>query len=133
MRFAKTITIVFLVYVGVVAAFESLLRYFQPRPEGTIVITTTNEEGEPRRTVVSRLETDGKLYVAANHWPRVWYTQALEDPEVRVTTNGETRDYVAVPVTGEEYDRVNEDHGRALAFKVLTGFPPRRILRLDSR
>jgi deazaflavin-dependent oxidoreductase (nitroreductase family) len=132
-RFAKPIAIAFVVYVGIVAAFESFLRYFQPRPEGTIVITTTNEAGEPRRTVVSRLEIDGTLYVAANHWPRVWYTQALENPEVRVTMDGETRDYVAVPVAGEEYDRVNEEHRRGLAFKVLTGFPPRRILRLDSR
>ena len=39
---------------------------------------------------------------------------------------------MAVPVTGEEYARVDGDHPRPLAFLVLTGFPPRHLLRLDQ-
>ena len=102
MRLLKIVGIVALVYVGIVVLFESLLGYFQPRPESSITITTFDEAGEPHERVVSRLESDGTLYVAANHWPRAWYHQALENPTVEVTSEGETRTYRAVPVTGAD-------------------------------
>ena len=79
MKAVKLIAILFVVYVGIVIAFESLIGYFQPADETTLVITTTAEDGNPNDRVLSRLESNGQLYVAANHWPRAWYNRALDN------------------------------------------------------
>ncbi len=133
MKAVKLIAVLFLVYVGIVIAFESLLGYFQPEGETTLVITTTAEDGTPNDRVLSRLESNGQLYVAANHWPRAWYNRALENPNVQVTLDGEKGDYLAVPVTDEEHDRVNGNNSVGMMFRILTGFPPRYFVRLDPR
>ncbi len=133
MKAAKIIAILFLVYIGLVVAFESSLGYFQPAGEGTLVITTTDEDGNTNGRVLARLESNGQLYVAANHWPRAWYNQALENPQVQATIDGEKAAYLAVPVTGEEHDRVNGENSHGMVFRILTGFPPRYFLRLDPR
>ncbi len=133
MKAVKLIAILSLVYVGIVVAFESLIGYFQPAGETTLVITTTAEDGTLNDRVVSRLESSGQLYVAANHWPRAWYNRALENPNVQVTLGGEKGDYLAVPVTGEEHVRVNGDNTLPTMFRILTGFPPRYFVRLDPR
>ena len=130
-RALKIAAIVVLVYVGIVAAFESLIGYLQPTTGSTLVITTFDRSGSPRDRVVSRLESDGRLYVAANHWPRAWYRRALENPAVQVTVDGERREYRAVPVTGEEPDRVNSENRLGVGFRILTGVPPRYFVRLD--
>ena len=132
-RTFKIVLILFLVYVGVVATFESLLGYFQPQGDGMIVITTTNSEGVRKDRVVSRIDSAGQLYVAANHWPRAWYRQTLALPNVSVTVNDQTSDYLAVPVIGAEHYQVNADHPLPLSFRILTGFPPRYFIRLDPR
>ena len=133
MKAAKRIAIVFLVYAGIVIAFESLLGYFQPAGETTLVITTTAEDGTPNDRVLSHLESNGQLYVAANHWPRAWYNRALENPNVQVTLDGEKGDYLAVPVIAEEHDLVNGENSLGMMFRILTGFPPRYFVRLDPR
>jgi len=133
MKALKIIATVVLVYVGIVAAFEASIGYFQPAPGSTLVITTFDGDGTPHDRVVSRLESDGKLYVAANHWPRAWYRRGLANPEVRVTVDGAKTDYRAVPVTGTEHDRVEADHPLGVVFRILTGFPPRYFLRLEPR
>ena len=69
-------------------AFESMLGYFQPGGRGTLIITTTDGDGTTNDRVLSRLESNGQLYVAANHWPRAWYKQALENPSVQVAVDG---------------------------------------------
>jgi hypothetical protein len=133
MKALKIIATMVLVYVGIVAAFEASIGYFQPAPGSTLVITTFDGDGTPHDRVVSRLESDGKLYVAANHWPRAWYRRVLAKPEVRITMDGEKGDYRAVPVTGTEHDRVDADNGLGVVFRILTGFPPRYFLRLEPR
>jgi hypothetical protein len=133
MKALKWATLALLAYVGLVIAFESLLGSFQPGGEGTLVIATTDAEGSTHERVVSRLQSGGQLYVAANHWPRAWYRRTLENPNVRVTSEGASGDYTAVPVTSEEHDRVDGDNGLGLVFRVLTGFPPRYFVRLDPR
>ncbi len=133
MKAAKLIAISFLVYVGLVVVFESLLGYFQPAGPTTLVITTTAEDGTPNDRVLARLESNGQLYVAANHWPRAWYNRALENPNVQVTLDGEKGNYLAVPVTEEEHDRVNGENSLGTVFRMLTGFPPRYFVRLDPR
>lgn len=131
MKVLKIVAIVVLVYLGIVAAFESLIGYFQPKAGSTLVITTFDADGTSHDRVVSRLESGGQLYVAANHWPRAWYHRALESPEVQASLDGQTGRYRAVPVTGAEHDRVDGDNQLGLVFRILTGFPPRYFLRLD--
>ena len=133
MRAFKIAAIAALIYVGIVVAFESLIGYLQPSAGSTLVITTFDGDGTPHDRVVSRLESEGQLYVAANHWPRAWYNRALANPEVHVTLDGQKTDYRAVPVTGVEHDRIDAEHSLPVAFRILTGFPPRYFVRLDPR
>jgi hypothetical protein len=133
MKIVRVVAIAVLVYAGIVVAFESMIGYFQPTPESTLVITTFDESDMPHDRVVSRLESDGHLYVAANHWPRAWYERALKNPEVQATTDGQKVDYRAVPVAGEEHDRVDRENSLGVVFRIVTGFPPRYFLRLDPR
>ena len=120
-----------LIYIGIIATFESLLGYFQPSGQSTLVITTADEDGTRHDRVLARLQSNGQLYVAVNHWPRAWYGRALENPSVQVAVNGVTGAYMAVPVSDEEHDRVNREHSLGVVFRILTGFPPRYFLRLD--
>jgi len=132
-KVVKLVAVSILVYVGIVIAFESLLGYFQPAGETTLVITTTAEDGTPNDRVLARLESNGQLYVAANHWPRAWYKRALENTNVQITLDGEKGNYLAVPVSEAEHDRVNGDNSLGMMFRILTGFPPRYFVRLDLR
>jgi len=133
MKILKIAVVLALVYVGIVAAFESLIGYIQPSSGSTLVITTFDAGGAPRDRVVSRLESNGQLYVAANHWPRAWYERALANPDVQVTIDGQKSYHTAVPVTGEEHERVDRENALPVFFRILTGFPPRYFLRLDPR
>ena len=133
MKALKIVVIVALVYLGIVVAFESLIGFLQPQAGSTLVITTFDANGASHERVVSRLENDGHLYVAANHWPRAWYKRALANPDVRATIDGKTSDYRAVPVTGEEHERVESANRHGVLFRIVTGFPPRYFLRLDPR
>jgi hypothetical protein len=127
----KWMIVLFLAYVGIVCLFESLLGYFQPAGQATLVITTATEDGSLNDRVLGLLESNGQLYVAANHWPRAWYTNAIANPAVQVTVNGTKTPYHAVPVSGTEHDRVDRAHRLGLVFRILTGFPPRYLVRLD--
>lgn len=129
-RAIKLIAIVLGIYVAIVVIFESLLGYFQPEDANTVVITTT-ADGRSHDRVLTLLERDDVLYVAANHWPRAWYKRALDNPEVQLTLNGEQAEYLAVRVTGSEHDRLSEAFAVGLFFRFLTGFPPRYFVRLD--
>lgn len=133
MKSVKIVAIVLVAYVGIVVAFESLIGYFQPADGSTLVITTFDGDGAPHDRVLSRIESNSQLYIAANHWPRAWYNRVLEKPEVHVTLDGEKGDYRAVPVTGVEHDRVASENSLGVALRILTGFPPRYFVRLDSR
>jgi hypothetical protein len=132
-KVVKILAILLAVYVGIVVAFESLIGYFQPTGESTLTITTTDGDGDLTDRVLSRLESNGQLYVAANHWPRAWYKQTLANPNVQVEVDGEKGAYLAVPVTGEEHDRVDAEHSLGLVVRILTGFPPRYFVRLEPR
>ena len=132
MKILKRIVIgVLITYVLIVVVFEATLGYSQPQFVGTLVLTTTNENGESFDRVLSSLSANGKLYVRVNHWPRVWYFRVLDNPEVRVGMEGETNDYLAVDIEGEEYDIVQQENPAGVGFRILTGFPPRHIVRLD--
>lgn len=130
MRVLKIAAVVVVVYVAIVAAFESMIGYFQPAGGTTLVITTVDESG-PHDRVVSRLDSDGHVYVATNHWPRAWYRRARANPQVQATIDGNKASYTAVPVSDSEHERVNGEHPLPFVFRILTGFPPRYFLRLD--
>ncbi len=108
---------------------------FQPENIGveTIVITTTGADGKAYERVLSPIDEDGQLFVAANHWPRAWYQRALANPYVQVRRDGKTTDYRAVPVSEEERERLLEESGFPLVAYFFTGFAPRQFLRLDPR
>ena len=89
----KIVVIVAVVYVLIVVVFESLLGYYQPQAPGTLVITTTDADGDTHDRVLSELESGGEVYVAVNHWPRAWYRRVLVHPEVDVTRDGEMQRY----------------------------------------
>ena len=131
MKALKIVGILLLVYVAVVVLFESLLGYFQPEAGNTVVITTFDADGAGRDRVLSALDRGERLYVAVNHWPRAWYRRALANPAVRIARGGETKDYAAVPVVGEERDRLRAEHPLPIGARILMGFAPRRFLRLD--
>ena len=118
-------------YASVVILFESLLGYYQPQSDGTLTISTTNAAGEQADRVLSRITVNDRLYVAANHWPRAWYRQTLENPDVMVTIDGERAAYKAVAVNDKEHETVNSSSPLPLSFRILTGFPPRYFIRLD--
>ena len=131
MKVFKIVEILFVVYVGIVVIFESLLGYYQPAGEGTLVITTTDDAGAKNDRVLSRLKSQDQIYVAANHWPRAWFNQALVNPNVEVTIDGEKGAYIAVPATDEEHERLSTEFAAGMVFRILTGFPPRYFVRLD--
>lgn len=97
----------------------------------TIVLTSKDADGNSYDRVLSPIDHDGQLFVAANHWPRAWYHRVLENPEVRVTRGGETTDHRAVPVSVEERERLFDASGFPTIAYLFTGFAPREFLRLD--
>ncbi len=135
MRILKIVAIVILAWVAVVVAFESLIGIFQPEAGSTLVLTSFEADGSAHERVLARLESDGRLYVAANHWPRAWYERVLENPDVMVKADGENKAYRAysVPASSPEHDRVDADNSLGLLFRIVTGFPPRYFLRLEPR
>ena len=140
MKAFKWLGIVGVVYVIFVVLFESVfLGMNQPSFEDSdgggipmLVITTTDDKGESRDRMLARFETDGKIYVSAHHWTRGWYKRALKYPKVRIKYDDVISARIAVPVEGEEFERVAAEHPLPLQARFLMGFPPKRqILRLD--
>ena len=128
----KLFLILLLSYALLVILFESSLGYFQPENTSTLQISTLDDQGNLSPRIVVRIESADKLYVAANHWPRAWYGEALANPSVQILSEVEEGRYLAVPVEGAEHERVDAENSLGLMFRILTGFPPRYFLRLES-
>lgn len=125
-------------YLGVVVAFESLVGYMGRRHArrgvqagDTWLLITATVDGEDRSVVVAGVESAGRTYVAANHWPRTWYRRVVENPDVRVTVQGRQAVHRAVPVSGDERSRIAREDRLPPIVRFLSGFPPRAFLRLD--
>ena len=123
----------FALYVGWVVEFEMSLGMNQPQGRTSLVIATFNEDNERHERVLSLREIDGKDYVAVNHWPRRWYHQALDNPNVEVKMPGEDQfaAYLAVPLEGAEDAMLREEYDLSFRARAQMGFPPRYFLRLD--
>ena len=133
MKALKYLGILALIYVGLVITFESLLGYVQPQGDGTLVITTYDEDQEAHTRVVSRLEYEDQMYIAVNHWPRAWYYRTQDNPNILVDSGDGPKPYLTVAVNDNESTAVDAASPLPLFFKILTGFPPRYILRLEPR
>jgi hypothetical protein len=133
MKIAKIIAVLLIAYVSIVVTFESLLGVFQPENQRTLVITTADASGTKNDRVLSRLDSNGKIYVAANHWPRAWYKRALINPNVEAMIDEKKTSCRVVPLDEEEQSLVNEENQLGLGLRILTGFPPRYIVRLDPQ
>lgn len=141
MRIARWLAIAVAVYVVIVIGLECLVMFMGARHaerglgpgETWVVITTTDAAGGAKDTVIAGVESEGKLYVSANHWPRGWYRRAIANPDVEITRAGEKSARRAVQVGGEERERVLRDYRLPFVLRLLTGFPPRSFLRLDPR
>jgi hypothetical protein len=127
--------VLFLAYVGSIVWFEAQLGMNQPQGSTSIVIATFNDDNERHDRVVRLERIDGQNYIAANHWPRAWYKQALGNPnvEVKMPGNDAFASYLAVPLEGAEEERIREIYSFGFEFRFRTGFPPRYFLRLDPR
>ena len=126
----KVILVLLVVYAGVVATFESLLGYFQPENQATLVITTFDTAGVGADRVLVRIEHEEQLYVAVNHWPRRWFHRLLDNDQVRVRLDGTDQRYRATQLTPDEAKVIDAVRPLSLGFRMLTGFPPRYFVRL---
>lgn len=132
----KILLVVVGLYVALVAAFETWLGYSQPRGEQNLVITLTEDDGSKTQRVLSLFESQDQLYLAANHWPRAWFNQVKENPDVHIEFGAEraeqSGDYTAVYVEGAEHDQVAKDTALPFVARLLMGFPPREFVRLEA-
>ena len=126
------------IYIVFVVLFETVfLGYLQPSFEGggipMLDIVTTDEAGNVNKRRLARFESSaGPIYVSAHHWTRGWYHELVANPKVRIEIDGESADYVAVVVTGDEFDRIAAEFPLPFLVRFLMGFPPERnIVRLD--
>jgi hypothetical protein len=141
MKMLKVLAIAVGAYLALVVAFESLVGLMGKQEaehgvepgEHWLVIQTTGADGQPRKTVIGGVENEGHLYVCANHWPRGWYHRAIEHPDVEITSAGETRPYLVVPVGGKEREHIAAVYPLPWIVRFLSGFPPRSFVRLDPR
>lgn len=125
------VAILLLVYAAMVAWFEIQLGTRQPQGSSSIVIATFDDDDNRHERVVRLTRIDGENYIAAQHWPRTWYRQALANPAIEVKMQDSFEPYVAVPLEGAELAKVKEGYTMGFGFRFRTGFPPRRFLRLD--
>ncbi len=134
-RTLKIVLILAAVYVGIVVIFESLLGYYQPRGEENLVITLTEDDGSETKRVLSLFESQGELYLAANHWPRAWFRQVQKNPNVHIEFGAQraaqSGNFTAIPVAGADHDRVLSDNPIGFVGRFLMGFPPREFLRIE--
>ncbi len=132
MVWIKRLAVLLLVYIGIVVAFETLIGVFQPQSEETMVVSNTATGDAALNRVLTRIESEGGLYAAVNHWPRAWYEKVLENPDVMIAIGDDVAVYRAVGVSDPaEIGRLQAARPAPLVFKILTGFPPRKFVRFD--
>lgn len=129
------IVVLLLIYVGSIIWFETQLGVNQPQGSTSLVLATFSPDNERHERVLRLEQIDGNNYIAVNHWPRRWYGNVLNNPNVEVKMPGEDSfgPYVAVPLEGAELERISEAYSFGFEFRFRTGFPPRRFLRLEPR
>jgi hypothetical protein len=113
--------------------FEARLGCNQPQNNSTIVIATFDGDGSRDERVVRLTVLDDRNYIAANHWPRVWYRQALKNPELEVKLKKPFESCIVVPLQGDELEFVESGYQLGFELRFRIGFPPRKFLQLDRQ
>ena len=131
MNVASLVAITLIGYCGFVAIMEALIGAIQPEMDGGVVLTTTDRQGATSSRTLAGFEFENKLYVGSNHWLRGWYNAALTNPNVEVTFDGVSTDRIAVPVVGDERERLADAYRMGFVLRFVCGFAPSRFLRLD--
>jgi hypothetical protein len=133
MKVLKVVAYVLLGYAVLVAVLDVVVGIVQPDMDVGVLLSTTDSEGRTSDRMLAGVRMDDHIYVSANHWTRFWYYRALVNPAVEVTVNGKRGRYTAVPVTGDELDRIAAKYQMGFVLRFLTGFAPQRFVRLDPR
>ena len=131
MQTTNILLITLLGYVGFVALMEGLIGFIQPDMDGGVSLTTTDAEGKTSQRMLAGARLDGKLYIASNHWLRGWYREALAQSRVSAEVDGVRAGYSAIPIEGEEWDRVSDAYRMGFVLRFICGFAPSKFLRLD--
>ena len=132
MKALKVIGALVAVYLVVIIAFESMLGYTQPANEHTLMLTVSDDDGQPHQRVLARIEHEDQLYVAVNHWPRAWFHALQKNPSVTVEYADISMAATAIVITDQtELASVDAARPLGIGFRILTGFPPRHFVRLD--
>ena len=118
-------------YVLIVLATEALVWRVQPSMEGAITLVIQTGAGSHIQRTVYGHTYDGKLYVSSNHWFRSWYRAALANPKIAVGDESQTQPYTVHAVLGEEHARVLQSYDMGFFLRLLCGFAPRKLLRLE--
>jgi hypothetical protein len=133
MKALKIVAYVLLGYAVLVAVLDVVIGYVQPGMDVGVLLSTTDAQGKTSDRMLAGVRMDDHLYVSANHWTRFWYYRARANPAVEVTVDGKRSPYTAVPVTGDELDRIAAKYQMGFVLRLVCGFAPRRFLRLDPR
>ena len=90
--------------------YEVNLGRNQPIRGNSIIIASYDDQYARHERVLSLRQLGNEPYVSANHWPRAWYRQALENPnvEVKLASADDFMKYTAVPREGIKDERVKE-------------------------
>lgn len=137
----KVCAFVLLAYLLVVVGIETFVVYMGKshaergvsEDEDWLTLTTQDEAGKAKDSIMGGVRIDNHLYVAANHWPRAWLHRAIARPDVLVTLDGVQSEYRVGALEPTERERVAEVYKFPFLFRMLTGFPPRVFLRLDPK
>ena len=124
-------------YIGIVVIFESLLGFIQPKGADNLILTLKQQDGTESQRVLSLFESEGELYLAANHWPRGWFNAVKENPNVYIqfgeAHTEQSGAFTAIEISVADHRRVLADNPSSPILRFLMGYPPREFLRLERR
>jgi hypothetical protein len=139
MKALRIVGIVFGIYIVLGLAIDSAIGYFQPNPEGTVVLRTFDTGGNSKDTVLSLLDDEGQLWVESGHWFRGWHDRVVANREVELVRDGKATPYTAVPLhTDAALDTVLRLMGKGQGAGYYIGrtmllWAPIKPVRLDPR
>ncbi len=121
---------VLIVYLVLLLLLELFAWKFQPDMENSITLVFDLSGTEVERKLYG-FEHNGKLYVSSNHWFRQWYNAVLKNPNVLVERGGIRKPHIAVSIEGLELVEIVGEYRLGFLIRLMSGFAPRRFLRLD--
>ncbi len=139
MKILRVVAIIVAVWIALGLALDGAIGYFQPQSEGTAVLRTFDEAGDPLDTVLGLLDDDGTLWVESGHWFRGWYYRLVRNPEVELVRGEKVEAYRAVPVDSPEaVEKVTKLMGKGrgpgyYVARTMLLWAPIKPVRLDPR